>query len=216
MTEAERERIRAESRRLLEADGSPVPPPVREDVRIPEPPDPVQEWREWHDARDVERQAAKAELRRKERAMHTEYEAGVDVRLVELERRLVQRLAAVEQRLEAFDAVANGTVTFSNAVTERLEELASLAHKVDKALETMRHVHARECDALRDRLAASEASHSRETAMLVKQLSDAQRELDVRANLREHAANRMAVAGVNETLENVVSLVREDLRERKR
>jgi hypothetical protein len=80
----------------------------------------------------------------------------------------------------------------------------------------MKHVHERECAALRDRLAGSEAMHARETAMLVKELSDARREIDQRANLREHAANRMAVAGVNETLENVVSLVREDLRERKR
>jgi len=107
-------------------------------------------------------------------------------------------------------------VQFSNAAVERLNELAGLANKVDGTLTTMRAVHRREVDALRDRLAGSEAVHARETAMLVKELNDARREIDRRADIREHARNRMAVMDLDEKVENVVALVREDIRERHR
>jgi hypothetical protein len=219
-TDAERDRIFEESRRIL-SDEPRAPPAPRPEAYTPvsiEPVDAIAKWAAEADAADREREANRARMRREERAAEA---AALRTRQdsAELEQRLSSieaRLDVIEQHLEAFNAVANGTMTFSNAVTERLEELASLANKAGVALETMRMVHAREVGALRDRLAASEASHSRETAMLVKELSDARREIDVRNNLREHAANRMAVAGVNETLENVVSLVREDIAARKR
>jgi len=52
--------------------------------------------------------------------------------------------------------------------------------------------------------------------MLVKELNDARREIDRRADIREHARNRMAVMDLDEKVENVVALVREDIRERHR
>jgi hypothetical protein len=218
-TDAEISKIYAESRRLL-ADEPNGPPRAAEPVRevvVPEI-DPVLRWREEADKADRERAAEKARMRREERDAAAAY-ARQAVDSAEIE----QRLSSIEARLDSlelvvsgFNSVADGAAQFSTATVARLQELTALADKVDASLTTMRHVHERECNALRDRLAASEATHARETAMLTRELANAQRELDVRANLREHAANRMAVAGLDEKIENVVSLVREDLRERKR
>jgi hypothetical protein len=221
MTEAERERILAESRRLL-SDDEPTPPrdkPARE-VRV-EFEDPMDRWRREGNESDAARARAKRELpreehaMREERAMHTratEFAATADVRLAALD----ERVGEIEQRLAAFDVVAKGAVSFSNAATERLHALAALTDRLERTVEQMRETHKRECDALRDRLASSEALHTRETVLLTKQLTDAQRELDVRASLREHAASRIAVAGLDEKVENVVALVREDIAQRRR
>jgi hypothetical protein len=218
-TDRERAAILEQSRKIL-ADEQPARP-ARE-VPIPEVPipesDPVAEWAEQADAFDREREACRAELRRESRedrraAMRTRQDsAELDQRLDAIE----ARLGALELVVSGLNGVADGAAQFSTATVARLEELAALANKVDAALTTMRYVHERECNALRDRLAASEALHTRETVLLAKQLADAQRELDQRNVTREFAASRMAVAGMDAKLENVVSLVREDLEARKR
>jgi hypothetical protein len=133
MTEAERERIRAESRRLL-SDDEPTPPPaepVMREVHIPER-DPIAEWRAWHDERDAEREAGRAELKRQERsdarARGADWAAYID--------------ACVEQRLaeyqERFDELANASVEFSNKVLQALTRLDSLCGDLDKKFNELR------------------------------------------------------------------------------
>jgi hypothetical protein len=201
---------------------------VRDKNRVPgEPPSPeppsfeikfegeLERWKREADEFEAQRKAADAKRKREERAdeaarLRAKQNNELEARVGALE----ERMSAVEQALAAFNSVADGAAQFSSATVARLEELATLANKVDAALTTMRAVHRREVDALRDRLASSEAMHARETALLVAKLSDAQREIDRRADIREHARTRMQVAGVNENLENVVALVREDIASR--
>jgi multidrug efflux pump subunit AcrA (membrane-fusion protein) len=213
-SDQEKAAIFRESRRLLKDDGRPVPPVAREPLPEIVFEDPLERYKREADAADAERAA---ELRRQERASEriTRKQANdlaLEARVAELE----ARVDALEQAVSGFNGVADGAVQFSNAAVERLNELAGLANKVDGTLTTMRAVHRREVDALRDRLAGSEAVHARETAMLVKELNDARREIDRRADIREHARNRMAVMDLDEKVENVVALVREDIRERHR
>jgi hypothetical protein len=211
-------RIRAESERLLSDEPPPPPEPTPPRVVRIEVEDDLVRWRREADESDREREAARAELRRESRedrraAMRTRQDAAeVDQRLDAIE----DRLTAIEQALAAFNQLASNTATFSDSVTGQLESLAALANRVDAATVTLRYVHERETAALRDRLAASEATHARETALLTRELTRAQHETDRRAEIREHAANRMAVAGVDAKLENVVQLVHEDLAARKR
>ena len=194
----------------------PKPPPDKQFV--PEPPPLVietQEQRWYRKANEdiARREAADALRRRQEREddrARAQVLAANDVRLAELER----RLAVAEASMVTIDEFASGTAKFSDAVTSKLREFETLTAKLEATLTTLKHAHERECRALRDRLAASGATHSRETALLTRQLGDAQRELDRRADVREHARTRMQIAGVNENLENVVALVREDIASR--
>jgi hypothetical protein len=217
-TDAERASILEQSRKILADEPPARPEPAPREVRIEfEPVDPVQLWREQADEADRVRADHATRMRREEReervAMRTrQNSAELEQRLDALE----DRVSAIEQHLAGFDALANGAAQFSSAAATKLNSLAALTERLDKTLEQMREVHRREVDALCDRLASSEALHTRETVLLTKQLADAQREIDARANLREHVRTRMEVAGVNENLENVVALVREDIAARKR
>jgi hypothetical protein len=212
--EHEKAQILRTSRQLLrDRDKPPGAPPS------PEPPPLVIETEEERWRREANEAIAQraAERRRQERASERiirkqASDLALEARVAALE----ERMDAIEQAISGFNDVADGAAQFSSATVERLQELAGLANKVDGTLTTMRAVHRREVDALRDRLAGSEAMHARETAMLVKELNDARREIDRRADVREHVRNRMAVAGLDEKVENIVSLVREDIRERRR
>jgi hypothetical protein len=133
-TDAERARILAESRRILSDE-----PPARPEP-APEPPrevhvqfeDEVQKWAREADEADARRAAAKAELRREE---------GDNARaLTAIERitALEQRIAELEQSVATSDAMsrelAQGTVTFSQAVNQGLArmdvKLAELSGKL--------------------------------------------------------------------------------------
>jgi hypothetical protein len=214
-TDAQRAAVYAESARLLsDPPPRPEPAPPRE-VQIEFEDDPVAEWAEKAEAFERQREACRAELKRESRAdarRQTPDISGFEARLTELE----AKVDAIAEALAGLDTLANSTVTFSNATVARLEELQACAHKAGLALETMKQVHQREVDTLRDRLASSEALHTRETVLLAKELADTRRELDARADLREHVRTRLEVAGMNERVENVVALVREDLAERRR
>jgi hypothetical protein len=216
-SDKERALILEQSRRILtnEQPARPEPEPERE-VRIEFESD-MDRWRREADESDRQREACRAELRREHREDVRQRQAP-DL-LVELAARistLETRVDAIAEALAGLDTLANSTMAFSDATVARLQELQACAHKAGLALETMRAVHQREVDTLRDRLASSEALHTRETVLLAKELADTRRELDARADLREHVRTRLEVAGVNERLENVVSLVREDLAERRR
>jgi hypothetical protein len=214
-SDQERAAILRESRRLLKADNRPVPPAAREPLPEIVFEDPVAKWKREADEAEAERAA---ERRRQERASERiiRKQATNDLALEARVSALEERVDAIEQAVAGFDALANGTVEFSNATTTRVHALAALTDRLDRTLEQMRETHKRECDGLRDRLAASEATHARETAMLTRELASAQREIDRRADVREFARTRMAMVDVDEKLENVVALVREDIRERRR
>jgi hypothetical protein len=218
-SDRERASILEQSRRILTDEQPPArpEPAAPREVQV-EFEDDMDRWRREADEADQVRAAAKAAMRREEQADVRHQRQAPDV-LVELAARvstLEDRVDAIAEALAGLDTLANGTMTFSNAVTEKLEGLVTLTNKVDAAVTTLRFVHERECNALRDRLAASEAMHTRETVLLTKELADARREIDARAEIREHARTRMEVAGASERLENVVALVREDIAARKR
>jgi len=177
--------------------------------------DAVEKWKRLANEDTRKREQADARRKREERAdevarIRAKQNNELEGRIAALE----ARVDALEQVVSGFNDVADGAAKFSSTVVERIEELGSLATKAGATLETMRAVHRREVDALRDRLASSEASHSRETALLVAKLADAEREIDHRAVIREHARHHAAIAGVSENLENVVALVREDIASR--
>jgi hypothetical protein len=213
-SDQEKAKIFAESRRLLKDDGR-TPPPVT----APEPPpiefeDAQTKWN--RESEDFERKRA-AERRRQERASEQiirkqANDLALEARVSALE----ERMDAVEQAVSGFNGLAEAAAQFSDAVSEKMHALEALTARLDRTLSNLREAHARETNGLRDRLAASEASHGRETAMLVKELNDARREIDRRADVREHARNRMAVMDLDEKVENVVALVREDIRQHQR
>jgi hypothetical protein len=214
MTEAEKEAVRRESRRILEERENPtrpIPTAVCEPVRVPEPQDPIAEWRDWHNARDAERQAAKAELRREERnARATQDLAGIDVRLAALE----ERMAAVEQAVASFGEVINGTVSFSNAATTKLHAVEALTERLDRTLDTLKTTHAREVDHLRNRLATCEAQTARESNFLGQQLNAARREIDALNGKQERIRDREQYAKAAEGTVVEVQALRRDLAER--
>jgi hypothetical protein len=214
-SDQDRAKIFAESRRLLKDDDRPVPPVAREPLPEIVFEDPVAKWKREADEAEAERAAERRRERVTDRLIYkqaTDLASALEERIGALE----ARMDAVEQALAGFDALANGTVEFSNATTTRVHALAALTDRLDRTLEQMRETHKRECDGLRDRLAASEATHARETAMLTRELASAQREIDRRADVREHVRNRMAVVDLDEKVENVVALVREDIRQHQR
>jgi hypothetical protein len=121
--------IRRESERLLRDDKPaprPEPAPTPREARLPEI-DAVQEWRDWHEARDQEREDERAEMRREQRDAERERAAGwaayVDSRIA----------AALAERQHELIALARGTLEFSNAVTARLQKMEQLIDKLDAA-----------------------------------------------------------------------------------
>jgi len=162
-------RIRAESERLLrDPPARPEPKPPRE-VHIPET-DPVAEWREWHDARDRERAAAKAELRRSEHEMRTQERAMIDT--------LIVQVAALRRdhdaQAEACNEQARALIEFADSVATRMHALAALADRFERTLEDLKTARDRESSALRAQLDLV----SRQNEFLDQQLTAARREID--------------------------------------
>jgi hypothetical protein len=136
-TDAQRAAIFEQSRRLL-SDDEPTPPPAepeRREVHIPEP-DPIAEWKAWHDDRDAEREAARAELKREERAdaraRGQDWAAFIDARVE-------QRLAEYQAR---FDELADASVEFSQSVLKALTRLDDLCGDLDKKFDQLRELEA--------------------------------------------------------------------------
>src|SRR5262245_32479485 len=138
----------------------PVPSPV-----LPEPPsveikfeDAQTVWNRDADRASAARAAYKDERRAEERAAEDLRRAGA-VQADDLEARvsvLEQRMDDVEQ---AIASLANGSVGFSDAASERLLQLETLTTKLDATLSTLRGVHRREVENLRSQLSASETAH---------------------------------------------------------
>jgi hypothetical protein len=141
---ADRARVLAESKRILE-DKPPEPPPAP----APEPPplafkaiDPVREWRERADALDREREANRAALRREQRA--DERARGADW-WSEIEAHIDQRIAAaLAERQYELTELARSTVEFANAVDRRLAALERLLTKLSATHKQLREHDARE------------------------------------------------------------------------
>jgi hypothetical protein len=215
----ERAEIFRKSRELLMEPGQPSAPPP-----APEPP-PIEveteaaRWARESTEYEQRRRIAKTELRCREQLVEAERAraapdwSAIDARI---NAAIDARIASIEAHLPGLDQLASAAGTFSDAVERRFHAMAALIDRLDRTFGDLRAVHEREIAALRDRLASSEALHTRETVLLAKQLSDAQRELDHRADLREHVRTRVEVAGLDEKVENVVSLVREDIASRRR
>jgi hypothetical protein len=124
--------VRRESERLLRDDkpAAPAPEPPRE-VPVPAS-DPVQEWRDWHEARDREREAARDRMRREKhdaaRARGADWAAYVDARIA----------AALAEHRAQFDELAEASAEFSNKVVQALERLDGLAAQLDTKLTELR------------------------------------------------------------------------------
>jgi chromosome segregation ATPase len=204
-TNQERARVFAESQRLLQEDKAPTPPPAP----APEPlvlEDDMDRWRREARESDTRRAEAKAELRRQ--AADDPALAGfatIGSRLDDLE----QRVASIEQRLESIDTLADGAATFSSSVVAKMDEWENLTTRLSATLDTLRAVQDRQTEALRDRLAATEAAGARESAFLSRQLSEARRELDALVGQlnseRDHERTNARITHLTESVNNVLS-----------
>jgi hypothetical protein len=184
-------RIRAESERLLRDDPQPAarpePRPTPREVHMPNI-DPVQEWRAWHDARDREREAAKAELRRPEHVMRTSERAAIDT--------LTAQVAALRRDhdvlAEAANAQARALIEFSNAVETKLTAICALAGRLERTFEEIKTAREQQITSLRNQLDLV----GRQNAWLDEQLRTAQHEADVATGRREALRTREAVQRV--------------------
>jgi len=188
----EYERVRAESERLLKDEPTrarAVPPPVRE-VPIPEI-DPVQEWREWHDARDREREAAKAALR-SEREMRSPERAAIDA--------LSAEIGALRRDHDALASASNEQATalieYSDVVNAKLNALAALADRLERTLEAAKTARESLVESFRSQLDLV----TRQNEYLDQQLTTARREADVATGRRESQRTRDAVQRVADVI----------------
>ena len=116
-------RVRAESERLLRDEPRPAaraPASTRE----PPPRDHIAEWAEWHDARDAERRAAKAVMRRQARE---EQQGNADA--------AVDFWRAVDARIAA--ALAEHERGILDIIREGLAGTGDLAEVVGRRLDLM-------------------------------------------------------------------------------
>jgi hypothetical protein len=211
-TPSQRASIIAQSRKLLSDDtptSSPSSPPRTLPVDI-EFEDPVERWKREGTESERQRAEAKAELRRQADDATSAGWATVGARLDDLE----QRLAAVEQTVSALYEVAPAAAEFSNATVARLEELAACAQKAGLTFETVRALHERQVEHLRNRLAASDAAAARESAFLGRQLSEARREIDALKGKvdreRDRGETDEKLERIREAVDNVIEYQRRD------
>jgi hypothetical protein len=178
-------RIRAESERILRDE--PPPPPRPREVPIPES-DPVAEWREWHDARAAEREAAKAALHRGEHEMRSQERAAIDT--------LTAQVAALQRDhdvlAEAANAQARALIEFSNAVETKMTAICALAGRLERTFEEIKTARDRQTESLRSQLDLV----VRQNEWLDEQLNVAQHEADVATGRREALRTREAVQRV--------------------
>jgi hypothetical protein len=127
---------------------------------------------------------------------------------------LETRLANIEHNLKAYGELARACTKFSDAVSARLHEIETLTVKLDATLITLNGAHKREVDNLRLQIATSENMHSREIALVAKQLAETQRALDNANASRENTRTREHVVELGTQVGNVVQLLREDIANR--
>jgi len=114
-SDQEKAAILRRSRELLSDDKPPVTPPAPAPRELPIPePDPVAEWREWHDARAAEREANRAAMRRDARE-NARVLLALE-RIAALEQRIAELEASVATSDETLRQLAAGAEAFSSAV----------------------------------------------------------------------------------------------------
>jgi P2-related tail formation protein len=91
MTDEQKRRVIAEARRTLEQTAGIKDAMTERLMSMPRARDEIREWAEWHEQRDAERAAGRAELKRQERAMAKDYQ-------LELEQLIDARVAAAIER----------------------------------------------------------------------------------------------------------------------
>jgi len=195
-TDAERRAVMEESARLLADKPPPSPPaePVREPELEPAAVDHLAEWRDWHDARDVERQAER------ERRQREELRAQADATTIfwdEIDRRVQAALAEQrEQLIGLIQESARAVGDFADSVDKKLAKLerdldqrrkehARESYRVNDLAET----HRREVEQLRKevlrQVEARELAHTRQITSLQSELSRAHASL-----VQQHADDR--------------------------
>jgi hypothetical protein len=206
--------VRRVSERLLRDDKPATaraqPAPVREIVIEPE----ADRYRREGTEYEQRRAAAKRALRREQ--------------LVEAERARAPDWSAIDARIAAALAVQRREfMDLIQGLVDACAETSETVGKIDNQLAGLQGLLTRlndgesqrmnmEYSKLRAEFATEREMHARELGLVTKQLAETQRELDRRVDLHEHARNRMAVAGLSESVENVVRLVRQDIISRQR
>jgi hypothetical protein len=207
--------LRAESRKLMHSAPSATPQrdePVRE-VQVPDV-DPVQEWREWHDTRDREREANRAKLRRADREHEAAYarqmqnSMDTEARLADLERRVSDIEATLAGLAEAVSAAAE----FSSNSVQRFGDAEAGLRKLTTSLDTTRESLKSEIAGLRDRVASGETIRARAAIARAEEQNNERHERSQRDAAHEHATTRREISEVR----NGLQLVVRDLAARKR
>jgi hypothetical protein len=209
-TTKEARAVLEQSRRLLEDEPcEPKPPPF--EVKFE---DALEKWKREADEAAAQRAAADAERAAAEQARADQRNAAVkqasDAAFAE-RIALEKRVADLENQVAELSAAAMG---FSDAATTGLHRLENFAHKLDNILEKLKTTHARELDHLRSRLAANEALHGREVALLGRQLDDARKEVAAITAQHERKQDRDDIVATGNNVIALLQGVRQDLASR--
>jgi uncharacterized coiled-coil protein SlyX len=204
----------AESRRRM-VGTTPTPqrdePPVR--VRpLPPLPDPVQEWREWHDTRDREREANRAKLRRADRERQAEYARAVQTG-ADTEQRLDAleiRMANVEATIATLSEAVSNAADFTHNAVVRFGDVEAAFKKLNASLDTMRENMKSELAALRDRMSGKETTAAREAAARAEQQNSERHE----RSQRDAAVTRREISNLNGDVRNTMQLVVREIQRR--
>jgi hypothetical protein len=170
--------------------------PVREIVIESE----ADRWRREGTEFEQRRRIAKAELRCHEQLVEAERARAPDWSAIDA--RINAALA--EQRREFMDLIQGlvdacaETSDTVGKIDNQLAGLQRLLTRLNDGESSMSQRMNMEYSKLRDEFASEREMHARELGLVTKQLAETQRELERRVDLREHAANRMAVAGLSE------------------
>jgi len=196
--------VLAESRRILEDKPPPAPAPAPEPRPIVFEDDMDRHRREAREF-DERRAAAKAELRRKQDDSALAGFAAIGARLDSIE----QRLDEVERTVSSLYEVAPAAAEFSNSVVGRMEQIETLTTRLSATLDTLRMIQDQQTKVLRDRLAAAESAHARESAFQARQLAESRREIDALTNhlarQQDQEQTNTKLTRIAENVDNVVT-----------
>jgi hypothetical protein len=203
-----------QSMRLL-ADAPPreASPPPRE-VQIPEE-DAVERWKREANELEAERAATKCEMRRQHERDMQRRQNDAMAPLSERMDALEERVSAIEQALAGLDALANGSATFSTAVTEKLNKLDALTAKVDTALSELRGRQKSELDALHTKHTAEAQMRARELIAATREMAEVRSAIARLDSQREREFDRGLQVKTSDEVVVQLAAIRESLAERR-